>query len=371
MRLVYQIVVLGVLAGGLALGWPLLSGKDDNAGTSKAKGRNSGATLVLTEPVSLAENTVRVRAVGTGKALRSVSIYPSVAGEVMEVDFRPGRPVKRGQRLLRLDDAHQRLAVQLAQVAVNEARREVERLSRLKSSGAVTKVRLETAQSALQSADLRLELAKADLADRSVFAPFDGVMGLSEIDVGDRVTPDTLITTLDDRTSILVEFNVPEDHAARLQIGDPVAVNAWSQPSQVEITGRISAMGSRIDAQTRTMRVQALIPNPNDRLKSGASFEVAMTFRGKAYPGIREVAVLWSRDGAYVWRVNGGKADKVYVKIVRRDKGRVLVDGPLEEGELIVVEGVQGLRQGQALQPEPLDQAGLSGTSADTGRSAS
>lgn len=358
MRLLSQIVVLGLLAGGLALGWPYLTGGNDSAGTSKAKNRNAEATLVLTEPVTLAENVMLVRAVGTGKALRSVSIFPSVAGEVLEVDYRPGRRVKQGQRLLRLDDAQQRLSVQLAQVAVNEARREVERLSRLKASGAVSNVRLETAQSALQSADLRLELAKADLADRSVFAPFDGVLGLSEIDVGDRVTPDTLIATLDDRTSILVEFNVPEEQAGRLQIGDPVTVTPWSEPRQ-DVTGRVSATASRIDVQSRTLTVQALIPNPEDRLKSGTSFEVSLRFHGKAYPGIREVAVLWSRDGAYLWRVVEGKADKVYVKIVRRDKGRVLVDGPLEEGELIVVEGLQGLRQGQALQPEPYDDAGL------------
>lgn len=363
MRLAVQIVILGVLAAGLAVGWPYLSGSGDTAGASKAGKRAGSATLVLTEPVALAENTMRVRVVGTGKAVRSVLIYPSVAGEVREVDFRPGRRVKQGQRLLRLDDAHQRLAVQLAQVAVNEARREVERLSQLKSSGAVTKVRLEAAEAALLSADLRLELAKEDLADRSIYAPFDGVLGLSDIDVGDRVTPDTVIATLDDRASILVEFSVPEEHAGRLEVGDPVAVTPWSEPRR-EVTGRIAATASRIDAQTRTLRVQALIPNPDDVLKPGTSFEVAMTFRGKSYPGIREVAVLWSRDGAYIWRVAGGKADKVFVKIVRRDKGRVLVDGPLEEGELIVVEGVQGLRQGQALQPEPYDAAALNHTQA-------
>jgi multidrug efflux pump subunit AcrA (membrane-fusion protein) len=58
---------------------------------------------------------------------------------------------------------------------------------------------------------------------------------------------------------------------------------------------------------------------------------------------------LWSRDGAYVWRVENGKAKKVFVKVVRRDKGRVLVDGPLNEGDGIVIEGVQGLRPGQKI----------------------
>lgn len=352
MRLPLQIGILAVLAVGLAVGWSYLDLSDGGAGAKNSGGKRSAGTLVLTEPVALAEDSVSVRAVGSGKALRSVSLFSSVAGEVVEVDFRSGRRVRAGQRLIRLDDVQQRLAVQLAQVAVNEAEREVERLLRLKKSGSVAQVRLETAQATLQSADLRLQLAKEYLQDRSVFAPFDGVMGLSDIDKGDRVTPDMMIATIDDRSSILVEFSVPEEHAGRLSVGDVITVVPWTAPDK-RIQGRISATGSRIDNTTRSMRVQALIPNPEDNLRPGTSFEVELAFKGQSYPGIREVAVLWSRDGAYIWRVAEGKADKVFVKIIRRDRGRVLVDGPLEEGELIVVEGVQGLRQGQALQPEP------------------
>ena len=68
---------------------------------------------------------------------------------------------------------------------------------------------------------------------------------------------------------------------------------------------------------------------------------------------MREVAVSWSRDGAYVWRVTENRIEKVFVKIVRRDRGFILVDGPLETGDLIVVEGVQGLRAGQSVKPRP------------------
>mgnify|MGYP003670734410 CR=1 FL=1 len=354
MRLAMQIVILVLLAGGLAVGWSYLAGSGNDGGVSRAGTGTGDGTLVLTEPVALVDDRVLVRAIGTGMALRSVLIFPSVSGAVQEIDFRPGRPVSEGQRLLRLDDAHQRLAVQLAQVEVNEARREVTRLNRLKASGAVSQVRLEAAQAALQSADLRLELAKADLSDRSVFAPFDGVMGLSDIDKGDRVTPDMAIATLDDRASVLVEFNVPEEFSSRLHVGDPITVAPWTG-SKERVNGRIAATGSRIDAATRSLKVRALIPNADDRLRPGTSFEVELAFQGQAYPGIREVAVLWSRNGAYIWRVADGRAEKVFVKIVRRDRGRVLVDGPLQPGDLIVVEGVQGLREGQALRAEPFD----------------
>ena len=112
-------------------------------------------------------------------------------------------------------------------------------------------------------------------------------------------------------------------------------------------------MDSRIDAASRTLRVRARIPNPDDAIRPGTSFEVELAFTGRRYPIVREVAVLWSRDGAYLWRANTKKAEKVFVKLVRRDGGRILVDGPLKAGDLVVVEGVQGLRAGQKLDPRP------------------
>jgi RND family efflux transporter MFP subunit len=120
-----------------------------------------------------------------------------------------------------------------------------------------------------------------------------------------------------------------------------------------QIEGLITATGSRIDPTSRSLRVRARIPNADDAIRPGTSFEVELVFIGRPYPRVREVAVLWSRDGAYLWRVRGGKAEKVFVKLVRRDHGRVLVDGPLQAGDSIVVEGVQGLRAGQALEPLP------------------
>jgi membrane fusion protein, multidrug efflux system len=112
-------------------------------------------------------------------------------------------------------------------------------------------------------------------------------------------------------------------------------------------------MGSRIDEKSRTLRVRATIPNPDDTIRPGTSFTVELAFTGKSYPSVREVAVLWSRDGAYLWRASDGKAEKVFVKLVRRDTGRILVDGDLNIGDAVVVQGVQGLRIGQRLSPKP------------------
>ncbi len=347
-----QIAVTAILGVLLAAGWLWLADTRDAAQSSETPRKRSATTLVLTEAIELAEDKVVVRAIGTGEAFKSASIHPSVSGEVVEVAFRAEQRVKKGAPLLRLDDKHQRLAVRLAEVAVKEVRRQFKRLQRLARSGAASQARLETAQSEFESAGLRLAQAKEALEDRTVYAPFDGVIGMTEIEKGDRVTEETPIATLDVRSHILVEFNLPEEYAGRIKVGDPVSPRPWTMPDS-KMQGTVFELGSRIDPVTRSLRVKVKIVNPDDAIRPGTSFDVRLEFKGRSYPIVREIAVLWSRDGAYVWRIADGKIEKVFVKIVRRDKGRILIDGPLKAGDTIVVEGVQGLRVGQPVKAVP------------------
>jgi len=350
MTLQRQIGVIALLAIVLGLGWLWFSNRAEEAESGEPTARTE-ATLVLVEALSLAPDRVVLRAVGTGEALRSASLHPTEAGEVVEVLFEAEQRVKKGTPLLRLDDEHQRLAVRLTEIAETEARRQVSRFEKLAPKGNVSAVTLQTAQAELESAGLRLAQARAALDDRTVRAPFDGVIGLSEIEPGDRVTDETMIATLDDRSALQIRFTVPEEYAGRLTIGDLVSVRPWME-SDRELYGAISATDSRIDPSSRSLRVKALIPNPGEALRPGASFNVQMDFTGPSYPSVPEVAVLWSRDGSYLWRVAAGRAEKVFVTVIRRDRGRVLVKGPLQTGDLIVVEGVQGLRDGQQVDPQ-------------------
>ncbi len=350
MSLRSQFVAIVLVIAGLGGGW-LWWQDSQTAQSNKVKPKPAQATLVLVEPAQPIEDKIVVRAIGTGEAVKSATIYPTVVGEVTEVNFTSEQLVKKHGQLLRLDDKHQRLAVRLAEVAVKEAGRQLKRLEKLALSGTSSIARLETAQTGSESAELRLLQAKQDLDDRVVYAPFTGVIGLTEIHPGDRVSEQTPIATLDDRSSILVEFSLPEEYAAKVKIGDAITVKPWTD-SELNIEGKISASDSRIDPVTRTLRIKAEIANQDNSIRPGTSFEVALTFRGRAYPSVREVAVLWSRDGAFLWRVTEGRAEKVFVKIKRRDRGRILVDGPLRDGDLIVVEGVQGLRIGQLLEPK-------------------
>lgn len=356
MKLRFQFAITIALAAGVGVGWMWLAGGQGAAGSKETKSRRGGATLVMVENLTLATDRTVVRAVGTGTAQNSAAIHPSASGEVIEVGFKAEQRIEKGDVLLRLDDDHQRLAVRLAGVALRKARRDAARIEKLAKSGHASRISLDTARTDLETAQVRHAQAKAELADRKVVAPFAGVIGLTDISVGDRVDDQTMIATLDERSRLLVDFNLPEDFAARLRVGGTVTVRPSTDPER-KINGTITAMGSRIDEASRTLRIRAGIPNPDGLIRPGTSFAVEIAFTGRAYPTVREVAVLWSRDGAYLWRAKNGRADKVFVKLISRDKGRILVDGALSPGDQIVVEGVQGLRIGQKLNPRLLNAA--------------
>jgi len=352
MRLRSQISITVALAAVLAAGWMWFSSSRQAAESSQGKPKRPAATRVLVEPLRFAADRVVVRAVGTGNELKSADIHPSVSGEVRQVRFKAGQRVNKGAVLVRLDDAHQRLALRLTEVALKKARRDTKRLKKLAASGHASRTSLDTAETALESAKVRHAQAAANLADRTIVAPFRGVIGLTNIHVGDRVDDDTVIATLDDRATILVDFNLPEDFAHRIALGGAVVLRPSTSPGEA-IDGTIFALASRIEPASRSLRVRAKIPNADGTIRPGTSFQVEIEFVSRAYPSVREVAVQWSRDGAYLWRASAGKAEKVFVKLVRRDSGRILIDGPLHAGELVVVEGVQALRAGQLLDPQP------------------
>lgn len=351
MRMRTQLSALAILGALVASAWWFFGQDAGSPQGPRGGGGSAKGVAVIAEAMTLQDDLIVVRAIGTGKAIRAVDLFPSVSGEVMEVNFVDGSAVSENQVLLRLDDAEQRIAVSLAEVELQEAERQVKRFERLAPSGSVARASLDTARAGRDSARLRLEQAMEALTDRTVFAPFDGIIGLSEIHRGDRVSPETLIATLDDRTSLLVEFDISEQFVPRIRPGNDIELFAWTHPETV-LRGEILAMGSQIDPSTRALRTRAIVPNPGGDIRPGTSFEVRLDLKGRSYPSVAEVAVLWSRDGPYVWRIRDDQTvEKVFSTIVRRDKGRVLLDGNLSVEDNIVVEGVQGLRDGTLVAP--------------------
>ena len=351
MGLFRQLVLVAVLCGlGVAVyryGWPLVETAD---GRPAAQGRRGGdrAATVLVKAVELRAERTRIKAVGTARAYRSVTLHPAAAGEVAAIHFAPDQKVHKASLLLELDSRSEKLAVDLARVRVRTARQLLSRYERSAGSGAVSGSTVSDARGALDEAEIALRQAELALSDRQVVAPFDGFVGLTEIDVGDRIGTGDAITTLDDRGSLLVGFSVPELFLGRIGKGHPVQVAAWAARDQA-IPGEIADLGSRIDPVSRSFTARARVANAGDAFRPGMSFAVTLDVHGRHYPLVPEIAVRYGTEGAFVWVVREGAAARVPVRIVERQEATVLVDAALEDGEPVVVEGIQRLRPGLAV----------------------
>ena len=254
-----------------------------------------------------------------------------------------GEAPKKGSVLLELDSSREKLAVDLARVRVHNARQLLSRYERSAGSGAYAESTVSDARSALEEAEIALRQAEVALSDRRVIAPFDGFTGLTEVDVGDRIGTGDAITTLDDRASLLVGFSVPELFLGRIGRGHPVEVATWAARDQ-PIPGEIVDLGSRIDPVSRSFTARARVANAGDAFRPGMSFAVTLDVHGDRHPLVPEISVRYGTDGAFVWVVREGAAARVPVRIVERQEATVLVDAALEEGEPVVVEGIQRLR---------------------------
>jgi len=307
--------------------------------------RRDRAVKVLVEPVELNRERLKVEAVGTSEALQSVTLFPAAVGEVVKVGFRSGDYVEADAVLLLLDQRDQALAVSLAEVRVVDAERLFNRYQRSADSGATLPTVLDAARSELSAARIDLDRSRIALEDRQVTAPFAGHLGITDIDVGDRVRTDTAIATLDNRRELLVSFDLPELLVGKVNAGDQVSLTTWNMQSE-SVTGNVIQLGSRIDPESRTFVVRARVENPGDSLRPGMSFRVQLDLAGDPYPVMPEIAVQWGAEGSFVWAVDDGNARQVPVNIVQRQKGQVLVETSLPVGQLIVVEGIQRLRPG-------------------------
>lgn len=313
-----------------------------------AEQRSERSVTVVAEPVGFLPDETVVEAIGTARAARSAEIYPEVSGQVVAVRFRQGGFVQAGQVLVELDSRRERLALKLAEVQVREAEQLLARYRRIEDTGALSESQIEAGETALAAARIERDQAAVALAERTIRAPFAGHVGLAEVDVGDRVTPETRIAQLDQRARLFVDFNAPEAAFRRLRPGETVEVEAFADPGQT-IAARIDAIDSSVDQEQRSYRARTVVDNASDRLRPGMSFSVRFVDSGVSRPAVPEAAVVWGGEGSSVFTVRDGKAVKVPVTITSRREGAVLLDAEIAAGALVIVEGVQKVREGQAV----------------------
>lgn len=303
---------------------------------------------VITEPITFEQKTNSVATVGTAEALRSVVLYPAVADKVTLVNFRPGQHVQDQQVLVELDSRRQKVALERVTIELVNAERNVTRLQESRRQGAIAQSVLDDAMTSRDLLKVQLSEVKTELEDRTVRAPFSGVVGLTDVEQGDRIGLQTAITTIDNRQQLLINFDAPEAALPMLQGNASVELEPW-QSQGISIKADITEVDSRINLSNRSIRVRALLDNKADLYRPGMSFRVTLQLKGAEYAVIPEAALMWGTTSAYVWLAQNGKARRVDIKIQQRLRGRLLVSGALQAGDQLIVEGVQRLREGQSV----------------------
>jgi len=355
-------VSLAGLVGACALAYYLLgrgsnaepasanTAKTDNKAAVVAKGAApAGIPASPVEVVDLKASLVLedLQAVGNLRSNESVMMRPEVAGRIAAIGFRDGQPVKRGQLLVQLDAALNEAEVAQARAELDLAKSNLKRTEDLARKNFVSGSAQETAASNVEVLAARLKLTEARLAKMGILAPFDGVVGIRGVSIGDYVKDGADLVNIEDIGILKVDFRLPERYLPQLRSGQAVEVTADALPGG-RYRGAVEAINPRIDANGRSLEVRARLSNADGRLRPGlfARVRIIVGERANALL-VPEEAIVPLGDDFFVYTVVDGKANRIRVKLgVRRDSQVELLDG-VKAGDKVVTAGMRVQRDGQ------------------------
>ena len=310
--------------------------------------RGGGPAYVTLAPVRSERISQKLEALGNARANESVDVSSKSSNIVKAVRFRDGERVQRGQVLVQLDDAQVRADVAAAEAALAESESQYNRSRDLVATQVLSKSTFEQLEATLKANRARLAAAQARLEDTVIRAPFSGRVGLRRVSVGTLISPGAVITTLDDTSIIKLDFTVPENFLATLREGLSVRASAPAYPGRT-FAGKVASIDSRVDVNTRSVTVRALLTNEDGALKPGMFLNVLLAKDDRDALVIPEEALTPEAERQYVFVVADGKAERREVRIGGRRPGSVEVLAGLNAGEQVVIEGTQKVRDGAAV----------------------
>jgi membrane fusion protein, multidrug efflux system len=309
-------------------------------------GETAPATVVVTAEVATVEWRDTIEALGTARSKESVTLTAKVSETVRKVAFDSGDVVRAGDVIADLSSGAQLAGLEEARAAYQEAERQLTRGQELARSKIISESQLDTQRATRDAAKARMDVVRAQLSDRVITAPFDGILGLRRVSPGSLVTPGAAIATLDDISVIKLDFNVPERYLAVLSEGQDIVAHSETWPDR-DFTGQVTSVDSRVDPVTRSLTVRAELPNPERLLRPGMLLSVRLYQAARQAIVVPEIAVLQTGSEAYVYRVSADRtAARVRVELGSRRRGEVEIVSGLAAGDTIVTEGAVKLRDG-------------------------
>lgn len=296
----------------------------------------------------------RLSAVGSLRAIQGVDLSLEVAGTVKALRFDSGQQVKAGQKLLELDSDVEAALLGTAQADLGLAQVDYGRGAQLVGSQAISKGEFDRLAAQFAKNKATVAQLKASLAKKSIVAPFSGTLGIRQVDVGDYLASGTVIVTLQDLTSLYVDFNLPEQNVPRLALKQQVHVAVSAYPGQVFV-GAISAINPKVDLSTRNVQIRATLPNPDGKLLPGMFADVQVVLPAEAeHVVVPESSIAYTLYGnsVYVAAPKAGTeseqliAQRRFVDTGEHRDGWVAIGKGLKPGERVVTAGQLKLSDG-------------------------
>jgi membrane fusion protein (multidrug efflux system) len=344
------VIGLLLLTGLLAyLNWP------EAQQVSKSTRQPTPVSAIVAQQVNF---PITIEALGTANANESVSLTAQQSDIVTKVMFEDGDQVRKGQLLVQLNNVEEMARVNELEVNLAEAKRQLVRINDLARTSAASEQLLDAQQALVAALESQMAVARAQLNELEIRAPFAGRLGIRQISVGALVRPADVITTLDDTSVVKVNFNVAENHLASLAIGQKITATSVAYPGESFI-GEIKAIDSRIDPVTRAILIRATIDNQDGRLRPGMLLQITLEKAILQTIVIPEKSLVPNREKQFVFVVKDNKVEKREVMIGERRPGKVQIVSGLAIGDVVVTEGTLRIQNGSAVSVINLDGKGV------------
>ncbi|MDI6948795.1 efflux RND transporter periplasmic adaptor subunit [Serratia sp. Se-RSmG] len=337
---------------------------------SKAAAPGGGWSMppakVAVAPAVQTDFPVALAGIGSLEATRQVMVAAEVDGRVAQILFTPGEAVKAGQLLVQLNDAPEQGELARLQAQARNARALLDRTRRLVPLQAATREQLDQAVADHEQAAADVRRVQALIDQKRIRAPFDGVLGVRRVNLGQFARAGDPLVSLTDASSLYANLTLPEQALGALRVGQPVAVTVDAHAGR-EFPGKVTTVEPQVDPGTRTVRVQALLANPDGALSAGmyAQARIGLPDRPDVIT-VPETAVSYSAYGDSVYVVTPPEAAaaaptvrQAYVKTGERLRGRVVVTEGLKAGDRVVTSGQLRLHNGAAVEILPDDTVAL------------
>ena len=344
LRFVVFLVVTAAVAGG---GWVYWQKKSTTA-AAPAKSAAKGAALVTTAKVVKDNFALDLDAIGTVQAFESADISSNVTERITEITFKDGDFVKKGTLLAKLSDSEEQAMLTSAKSTLAEEEREIARLQNLVKEGAAPEARLQERLTLADIARSKIRESEARLADRQITAPFDGWLGLRRISVGALVSPGTVIASLDKIDVLKIDFSVSETYLGSVKAGTSITASAETLKDR-RFEGKLAHLDSRLDPVTRSVAARAEVSNADLALKPGMLVMVTLKVEPHPSLAVPERSLVPIGAKAYVFTIADGKAKRLEVKTGLRKPGVVEIRSGLQEGQIVIADGLVGLQDGAAI----------------------